>query len=42
MAVLAVWVPSTVIDATEDMPILIRKGLGPVDFLDLIDEGENI
>ncbi|HHW60185.1 MAG: L-threonylcarbamoyladenylate synthase [Bacteroidales bacterium] len=35
-------VPSTVIDATEDMPILIRKGLGPVDFLDLIDEGENI
>lgn len=33
---------STVIDATGEMPILIRKGLGPVDFLDLIDEGENI
>jgi len=35
-------IPSTIIDATGEIPVLVRKGAGPVNFLDLLDEGENI
>ncbi|HQD34305.1 MAG TPA: Sua5/YciO/YrdC/YwlC family protein, partial [Bacteroidales bacterium] len=35
-------IPSTVIDATGEIPVLVRKGAGPVNFLDILDEEENI